>query len=202
MTDTTPVGAPPTNLDFEKSLMFFHAYMYGPLQGRLRIYGARQIREGSAITPSDWEVFASMLVNDVGTKLGSGLDLENFEVKSAKARGGFEYQYHKRSGRAKLEKDAEAGHLFFSYSGNLRTVELRYIHGSELLNFFQEWLREYPVEYTQQRFRRSIPYGFVANNGRLLMRLENGEVTFPPIAEELPPASEESSENDGDEAEQ
>jgi hypothetical protein len=26
---------PPTELDFEKALMFFHAYMYGPLQGKL-----------------------------------------------------------------------------------------------------------------------------------------------------------------------
>ena len=43
---STPVG-PPTNLDFEKSLMFFHAYMYGPLQGKLRLYGARKIPPGS-----------------------------------------------------------------------------------------------------------------------------------------------------------
>lgn len=190
----TPAGAPPTNLDFEKSLMFFHAYMYGPLQGKLRIYGARKIREGSVVTPSDWEVFASMLVNDVGSKLGSGIDLVNFEVKSAKGRGSFEYQYHKLSGKAKLQKDSAAGHLFFSYSDNLRKVELRYLHGSQLSSFFQTWLDEYPAEYTQQRFRRSIPYRYVADNGKLLMRLEDGEVTFPSLENTEPPTTGESDE--------
>ncbi len=34
---------PPTELDFEKALMFFHAYMYGPLQGKLRLYAARGV---------------------------------------------------------------------------------------------------------------------------------------------------------------
>jgi hypothetical protein len=39
MSELPQFGAPPTDLDFEKSLMFFHAYMYGPLQGKLRLYG-------------------------------------------------------------------------------------------------------------------------------------------------------------------
>jgi hypothetical protein len=79
-----PFNAIPTDLDFEKSLMFFHAYMYGPLQGKLRLYGARGIPSGSAAMSTDWEVFASMLVKDLGRKFGSGVDLVNFEVKSAK----------------------------------------------------------------------------------------------------------------------
>jgi hypothetical protein len=89
-------ATPPTNLDFEKSLMFFHAYMYGPLQGKLRLYRARGIPHGSVAMPSDWEVFASMIVNDLGRKVGGGIDLTNNEVKSAKRPGGYEYQYHKR----------------------------------------------------------------------------------------------------------
>ncbi|MGA7886901.1 MAG: hypothetical protein WCA44_14240, partial [Acidobacteriaceae bacterium] len=145
---------------------------------------ARNIREGSAVTPSDWEVFASMLVDDLGSKLGSGLDLVNFEVKSAKANGAFEYQYHKRSGRAKLEKDSSAGHLFFSYFDHLRKVELRYLHGSQLSEFFDAWLEKFPKVYTQQRFRQSIPFRFVEQHGKLLMRLENGEVVYPALAGE------------------
>ena len=85
MSETIEFGVPPTNLDFEKSLMFFHAYMYGPLQGKMRLYGARKIPQGSVAMSSDWEVFASMLVNDLGRKFGAGIDLANYEVKSAKA---------------------------------------------------------------------------------------------------------------------
>jgi hypothetical protein len=82
MTESPEIGTLPTNLDFEKSMMFFHAYVYGPLQGRLRIYGARRIPAGSVAMSSDWEVFASMLVNDLGRKLGAGIDLINYEVKA------------------------------------------------------------------------------------------------------------------------
>lgn len=53
------IGGPPTNLDFEKALMFFHAYMYGPLQGKLRLYRARDVRSAGKALTSDWEVFAS-----------------------------------------------------------------------------------------------------------------------------------------------
>src|ERR1035438_4297004 len=84
--------SPPTNLDFEKSMMFFHAYMYGPLQGKLRLYGARKILPKSVAMSSDWEVFASMLVNDFGSKLSAGIDLANNEVKSAKQGGSYEYR--------------------------------------------------------------------------------------------------------------
>lgn len=36
--------APPSDLDFEKALMFFHAYMYGPLHERFpRVGGAAEV---------------------------------------------------------------------------------------------------------------------------------------------------------------
>src|SRR5690349_2837474 len=88
-------GRPPTDLDFEKALMFFHAYMYGPLQGKLRLYRARDVRAAGKVMTSDWEVFASILVKDVGKKLAKGIDLAGFEVKSSENEGSFEYQYHK-----------------------------------------------------------------------------------------------------------
>src|SRR5207302_4812013 len=93
------VGGIPTDLDFEKSLMFFHAYMYGPLQGKLRLYDARNVHSAGKVQSSDWEVFASMLVQDLGSKLGKGVDLHGYEVKSAENKGGFEYQYHKKGGK-------------------------------------------------------------------------------------------------------
>src|SRR5579864_7165982 len=91
------IGGHPTDLDFEKALMFFHAYMYGPLQGKLRLYSARVVHAQSAAMSSDWEVFASILVRDLGKKLAAGVDLSQYEVKSAVAGGSYEYQYHKKT---------------------------------------------------------------------------------------------------------
>jgi hypothetical protein len=171
----------PTDLDFEKALMFFHAYMYGPLQGKLRLYEARGVRSVGKAQPSDWEVFASILVNDLGTKLGKGVDLSGHEVKSAEKGGAYEYQYHKKSGREKLLEDMEKGHLFFDHRDNLRMVDLRYASGKQLSEFFDKWLKQLPNPYTGQRFRKSVPFKWVRKNGTLLMSLRNGEVEFPKL---------------------
>lgn len=158
--------------------MFFHAYMYGPLQGKLRLYSARAVRPPGAAMSSDWEVFASILVRDVGKKLAAGIDLSQHEVKSAFAGGNYEYQYHKNTGREKLKRDAEVGHLFFDHRDNLRHVDLRYAHGSSMKEFFKEWLEKYPDPYLQ-RYRKNIPFSWVEKNGILLMTLTDGEVTYP-----------------------
>ncbi len=52
--------------------------------------------------------------------------------------------------------------------------------------FFEKWLNEFPDPY-QQRYRRNIPYGWVKENGILLMTLKNGEVVFPKLIFETPP---------------
>lgn len=168
--------------------MFFHAYMYGPLQGKLRLYKARDVRPAGKVMSSDWEVFASILVKDVGKKLSSGVDLSEYEVKSAEKGGSFEYQYHKIGGKKKLAADVAVGHLFFEHDDNLRWVELRYLHGSVLKEFFDDWLANFPEPY-QQRYRRQVGNSFVRKNGTLLMRLVNGEVTYP----ELKPSAAEGS---------
>jgi len=80
-TKANKIDGPPTELEFEKALMFFHAYMYGPLQGKLRLYAARNVRSPGAAASSDWEVFASILVKDTGKKLAAGVDLQGHEVK-------------------------------------------------------------------------------------------------------------------------
>jgi hypothetical protein len=172
-------AAPPTELDFEKALMYFHAYMYGPLQGKLRLYAARNIRSAGGTTmASDWEVFASILVKDLGKKLAAGVDLSNFEVKSAAEGGSYEYQYHKNTGKEKLARDIRVGHLFFEHANNLRLVHLRFAHGSQMKSFFKQWLDEYPDPYPQ-RYRKNISHSWVKQNGTLLMTLTEGEVTYP-----------------------
>jgi hypothetical protein len=176
------IGAQPTELEFEKALMFFHAYMYGPLQGKLRLYAARNVRSPAAAMSSDWEVFASILVRDLGKKLAAGIDLSGYEVKSATDGGSYEYQYHKLGGKLKLARDMEVGHLFFDHRNYLRQVDLRYAHGSSMKQFFRSWLKNYPDPYGQ-RYRKSIPFQWVKNNGVLLMTLIDGEVTFPEPAD-------------------
>ncbi len=175
------IGGPPSDLDFEKALMFFHAYMYGPLQGKLRLYSAREVRPPSAAMSSDWEVFASILVRDVGKKLAAGVDLSQHEVKSAFNGGSYEYQYHKDTGKEKLRTDAKVGHLFFDHRNDLGHVDLRYAHGSDMKEFFRKWIEEYPDPYPQ-RYRKNIPFTWVKKNATLLMTLEDGEVTFPKTA--------------------
>jgi hypothetical protein len=158
--------------------MFFHAYMYGPLQGKLRLYQARSVRPSSATMSSDWEVFASILLRDPGKKLAAGIDLSQYEVKSAFDGGSYEYQYHKNTGKEKLKRDAEVGHLFFDHRDNLRHVDLRYCHGSVARDYFQKWLEEYPDPYPQ-RYRKNIPFQWVKKNGSLVMTLTEGEVAYP-----------------------
>lgn len=122
-----------------------------------------------------------MLVKDLGRKLGAGVDLEEHEVKSALDGGNYEYQYHKITGKKKLRKDMEVGHLFFDHSDFLRHVDLRYAHGSQMKEFFTKWLKEFPSPYLQ-RYRKNIPFHWVKENGILLMTLTNGEVTYPNAA--------------------
>jgi hypothetical protein len=160
--------------------MFFHAYMYGPLQGKLRLYRARGVHSVGKALSSDWEVFASILVKDVGTKLTKGVDLSRYEVKSAENSGSYEYQYHKKGGMEKLEDDMRVGHLFFDHRDNLQSVDLRYASGANLSVFFTKWLEEYPDSYPQ-RYRKGVPFGWVKKNGELLMSLRNGEVTYPQL---------------------
>jgi hypothetical protein len=178
-------AGPPTDLDFEKALMFFHAYMYGPLQGKLRLYTARGVHSAGKALSSDWEVFASILVKDVGAKLTRGVDLSSYEVKSAENGGNYEYQYHKNTGKEKLQGDIRAGHLFFDHSDNLRQVDLRYASGGDLKEFFDLWLRNFPEPY-MQRYRKSIPFTWVKKNALLLMSLRNGEVEYPNLSPASP----------------
>lgn len=110
--------------------------------------------------------------------LAAGIDLSEYEVKSAVEAGSYEYQYHKNTGREKLKRDMEVGHLFFAHHDNLRHVDLRYAHGTSMRTFFAKWLEEYPDPYPQ-RYRKNIPFRWVERNGVLLMTLLDGEVSYP-----------------------
>ena len=167
----------PESLDVYNALIYFHAYMYGPLRGKIRLYKHRGLHPRMAMS-EDWEIFASILVRNTGAGTTSGLDLEDYEVKSAQDNGSFEYQYHKHSWQAKLAADRTAGHIFISHREELSFVEVRYCGGSDLAEFFDKWESEQPyTRQSQQRFRRSVPFGWVKHHGALLLRIEEGEAT-------------------------
>jgi hypothetical protein len=77
----------------------------------------------------------------------------------------------------------KVGHLFFEHANNLRLVNLRWMHGSQLKEFFKKWLDDYPDPY-RQRYRKNIPFAHVKKNATLLMTLTDGEVTFPEPTQE------------------
>ena len=165
-------------LDVYMAMVFFHAYMYGPLRGKVRLYRDRGIRARVAMS-EDWEVFASILVRNTGTSTAAGLDLEGYEVKSALDGSSFEYQYHRNSWKEKLHADRTAGHIFISHRDELQHVDVRYCEGAQLAAFFDNWEQEEPYSRPgEQRFRRSVSYGWVKENGTLILRIENGEPTF------------------------
>lgn len=170
----------PDDLDIEMALIFFHAYMYGPLRGKMRLYSARGVAPRPAMS-EDWEVFASILVRDRGVATQSGLDLEQYEVKSAVHGSSFEYQYHRNSWREKLEADRKAGHLFISHRDGLRLVEVRYCDGAAMSQFFDTWEAERPYSRPgQQRYRKAVSFGWVREHATIILRLEDGEVVDVP----------------------
>ncbi len=168
----------PPSLDVHMALIYFHAYMYGPIRGKVRLYKERGLRPRMAMS-EDWEIFASILLRNAGAEGSKGPDLESYEVKSALAGSSFEYQYHKNSWKEKLDADREAGHIFISHRDELGYVEVRYSDGPDLTEFFDEWEAARPYSRaSEQRFRRSVPFGWVGANAKLILRLEDGEATY------------------------
>ncbi len=129
--------------------------------------------------PGDWEVFAAILVRTTGTESNAGIDLVGYEVKSAKDRGGFEYQYHRNSWQKKFDDDRAADHICISYRDNLSHVEVWHCTGADIALFLNAWLKDNPYSKpTEQRFRRSISYRWISENATLLLKIEDGRATY------------------------
>lgn len=135
-----------------------------------------------SIPSIDWELFGSILTGDSG-KAGYGSDLGSYEVKSAKDRSSFEYQYYLHGGLTKLKEDMFVDHIFISYSPDYADVTVRLVQGAVLAPLFQRWEPALIINYSgdspKQRFRRSIPYGEVSKLGIIIMRIQASELVFP-----------------------
>lgn len=127
------------------------------------------------VSSNDWEVFAAILFDE--TKKTNGSDLQNYEVKSAIDGSSFEYQYHKESGFDKIEEEKIVKHLFISYDKDYKNISGRIIEGKQMSEKLDLWKEGLQKNYDQgnQRYRKSISYGFVKKQGKLLFELKENE---------------------------
>lgn len=153
----------------------------------------RNLKTSGSIPSITWELFGSILTGQKG-KGGYGADLEGIEIKSAIAGSSFEYQYHLNTGLEKLKEDQIVDHFFCSYSADYQSFQVYFADGKSLTQFFSKWIPEYLKNYNKsegatsseaserrQRFRRSIPFGWVSKYGRLVMVVENAKLILPAL---------------------
>lgn len=173
---TTPI------LDIEKAFLFYKEFILGRSQDKQKIYASYGFSMEGSVASIDWEVFAAILLRD-RKKPGDGADLEKHEVKSAKAGSSFEYQYHKIHGLEKLADDKLVNHVFISYSSNYENIEVWLVEAKKIVPTFDKWEPKLQHNYApsnnnvvRQRFRKSVPYGFVKKNGELILTIKNGVI--------------------------
>ena len=143
------------------------------------ILTAHNFQSAGSVPPKIWEVFGAILTGDDG-KGGYGADLHHHEVKSAKKGGGFEYQYHLKAGKLKLEEDMSVNHIFITYSPDYKNVDVRMIEGKALKAEFEKWrpglVENYDGPEPKQRYRKGFSSGFVRKHGLLIMQTQDGNL--------------------------
>ena len=144
---------------------------------RFQLLEEHQLSIPSSVPPVDWELFGSILTGSQGTP-GDGIDLENYEVKSATEGSSFEYQYHRHGGISKLDEDMKVDHIFISYSKDYKHVTVRLVKGKDLATEFESWraglLENYSGEAPRQRYRKSIAFGLIQKLGQIIVQIEDG----------------------------
>jgi hypothetical protein len=153
----------------------------------------RNLKTSGSVPSIAWELFGSILTGKMGSS-GYGADLDGVEIKSAIAGSSFEYQYHLNTGLEKLKEDQDVVHFFFSYASDYQSFQVFTVAGKALVPFFSKWIPEYLKNYNKlgggsstdsgqrrQRFRRSIPFGWVVQNARLVMQVKDGKLVLPSL---------------------
>ncbi|GFD67923.1 hypothetical protein [Alteromonas sp. KUL106] len=170
--------------NIDKAYDFYSKHIYD--KEKIKLLREYNLKTAGFVPSVLWELFGALITGKKGTGL-TGADLEGWEVKSSVERGSFEYQYHLNTGRPKLIEDCGVSHLFCSYSKDYKNVFVRMMTGEELReSYFDKWLPEYELNYDRsiestarrQRFRRSIPFGHVSKNGKLVLEIKNTELVY------------------------
>ncbi len=137
------IGRQPTELEFEKALMFFPCvYVRTSSRETPTLYSARRTLTGSS------NVFRLGSIRfDFGSrpweKTGGRHRLVTVRSQVGNRRRKLRISVSQAWRKAELRRDMEVGHLFFDHRNNLRRVDLRYAHGNSMKEFFSEWLKNY-----------------------------------------------------------
>ncbi len=160
-----------------KAYEFYKKFIYN--EEKQTLLAKHRLHVSGSVPSIDWELFGAILTGDKG-KAGYGSDLEDHEIKSSLDKCSFEYQYHLNGGKNKLREDMRVNHVFISYSPDYRSIEVRYIGEGKLKSTFGAWLpgleKNYSGDLPRQRYRKSISYGIVKREGKLIMKVENGDL--------------------------
>jgi hypothetical protein len=152
---------------------------------RINLLRSYNITVPGSVSPRMWELFGAILTGKRGI-LGPGVDLQDCEIKSSMEGASFEYQYHLKTGEAKLLEDIRVNHIFISYSPDYRNVTVRILGGSFLASIFQSWLPGLKARYesaeSNRRYRKNIPYGTVRAHGTVIMQVQEGHLIYPSIS--------------------
>jgi len=168
----------------DKAFKFYSRHIYD--EEKIELLNKHKLKISGSVPSVLWELFGALLTERSGAGT-TGADLQGWEVKSAKSSGSYEYQYHLNTGAAKLKEDCEVNHIFCSYSETYQDLIVRVMHGSDLANkYFKAWKPDYiknygasvPESQRRQRFRKSISYGYVQNNGALVLKVENSKLVY------------------------
>ncbi len=167
-------------LQVQEAYYFYKRFILEYSQDKAEVYEKYGFSLQGSIGSKDWEVFAAILVNDRARK-GDGADLMNYEVKSAVIGSSFEYQYHRNHGLDKLADDKSVNHIFVARSKNYTNIEVWLVERDKMFSVFDKWLPELRENYqakARQRFRRSVTYGFVKNQGIQLLGISDGALMY------------------------
>ena len=160
-----------------KAYDFYKKHIFDPQ--KIELLKAHNLKVAGHVHSVIWELFCALITGEKAEGI-TGADLNGWEVKSAKNRAGFEYQYHRNAHLRKLTEDKLINHLFCSYSEDYSEVTVRAIRGKNLsAKFFDVWEPLCIEKYSDPsnlRFRKSIPFPFVENNGLLVLKIEGGNL--------------------------
>lgn len=168
----------------DKAYQFYTRHIYD--EEKIRLLNLHKLKVAGSVSSVLWELFGALLTER--SRISSiGADLQGWEIKSAKEGGSYEYQYHLNTGASKLKEDCEVNHLFCRYSETYKDVVVKTIQGKNLAaEFFDIWEPQYTKNYDvsidkaqrRQRFRKSIPSGYVRKNGVLVMEIKDGNLIY------------------------
>jgi hypothetical protein len=190
-------------LEVDGAMRFYLEYILGPVEDKEDIRREYGFSGGALVSPNDWELFAAILIRQRKSTERYGHDLAGAEVKSAKLGGGFEYQYHLKTGEQKLENDPLVDHVFIVYSEDYLDVTVVVVPGHTLRDKFDAWKPQLQANYAsrrddldgagKQRFRRSINHATVVERGQVILEIRNGQLqhsSLEPLLTILPGRSQ------------